>query len=59
MSTGERMATLAGATADAITHKGKGEHETGGSARQTVDLATVERLIADWPDAPLHRSPPH
>ena len=28
LSTGERMATVGGAMADAIKHKAKGEHET-------------------------------
>ena len=52
MATGERMMTLAGAMVDAVTHKAKGEHETEDGARQTVDLATVEQLISDWPAAP-------
>ena len=52
LGTGERMATLAGAMVDAVTHKAKGEHETEDGARQTVDLATVEQLICDWPAAP-------
>jgi len=52
MSTGERMVTLAGAAADAITHQGTGEHETEDGTRFTMDLATVEHLIAAWPTAP-------
>lgn len=52
LSTGERMTTLAAAAADAITHKSKGEHETEDGTRSTMDLATVEQLIADWPSAP-------
>ncbi len=52
MDTGERMATLTGATVDAVTHKAKGEHETEDGDRYTVDPAAVEALIADWPDAP-------
>lgn len=52
LPTGERMATLAGAMADAVTHQAKGEHETEDGTRSTVDLAMVETLIADWPDAP-------
>ncbi len=52
LATGERMATLAGAMADTMMHKTKGEHETEAGTRSTVDLATVEQLIADWPDAP-------
>ncbi len=52
LPTGERMATLAGAMTDAVTHQAKGEHETEDGTRSTMDLATVETLIADWPDAP-------
>lgn len=52
MDTSERMVTLAGAMADAIAHQAKGEHETEGGARYTMDLDTVETLIAEWPDAP-------
>ena len=52
LTTGERMQTLAGAMADAKAHQAKGEHETEDGTRHTVDLATVETLIADWPDAP-------
>ncbi|MDP9069849.1 MAG: hypothetical protein M3N68_00895 [Actinomycetota bacterium] len=52
LTTGERMATLAGAMADAVAHQAEGEHETEAGTQSTVDLATVEQLIADWPDAP-------
>lgn len=52
LPTGERMATLAGAMKDAVTHQAKGEHETEDGTRSTVDLVTVEALIADWPDSP-------
>ena len=52
LATGERVATLAGAMADAVAHQAEGEHETEAGTQHTVDLATVERLIADWPDAP-------
>ncbi len=52
MATGERMKTLAGAMTDTMIHKAKGEHETEDGTRQTVDLATVEQLISDWPAAP-------
>ncbi|MDQ3655067.1 MAG: hypothetical protein M3457_08310 [Chloroflexota bacterium] len=52
LDTGERMATLAGAMADAIQHQAKGEHETEDGARSTMDLSTVETLIEGWPDAP-------
>ena len=52
LTTSERMATLAGAMADTMAHKAKGEHETEDGTRFAVDLATVERVIADWPEAP-------
>ena len=52
LTTGARMATLAGAMADAVAHQAEGEHETEDGTRHAVDLATVETLIADWPDAP-------
>ena len=52
LPTGERMKTLAGAMGNAVTHQVKGEHETEDGARQTVDPATVEGLISDWPAAP-------
>lgn len=52
LTTGERLATLAGASADAVAHKAEGEHETEAGTRSPMDLATAERLIADWPDAP-------
>ena len=52
MDTSERMTTLAGAMADTMMHKAKGEHETEDGAHSTTDLSTVETLIEDWPDAP-------
>ncbi len=52
LTTGERMATLAGATMDAVAQKAKGEHETDAGTRYTMDIAAVEQLIADWPAAP-------
>ncbi len=52
MATGERIKTLAGAMTDTMIHKAKGKHETEDGARHTVELATAEQLIADWPDAP-------
>lgn len=50
--TGERIKSLAGATSDAMRHKAEGEHETEQGARQRVDGAEVERIIAGWPEAP-------
>src|SRR5918997_865180 len=46
------MATLAGAMVDALTHEAEGAPETEAGTRSTMALATVERLIADRPDAP-------
>lgn len=50
--TGERMKSLVGATADAMRHKSEGEHETEHGARERVDAADVERIVASWPEAP-------
>ncbi len=52
MDTSERMGTLARAMGDATKHMARGEHETEGGARHTVDLAQVEALIEGWPEAP-------
>ncbi len=52
METGERMGTLIGASADAMKHKARGEHETEEGARHVVDRAQVEALIKSWPEAP-------
>lgn len=50
--TGERMKTVGGATADAMMHKARGEHETEHGARHLVPLAEVEAIVASWPAAP-------
>lgn len=47
-----RMGILAGAMADAMAHKAKGEHQTEKGVQYTVDPTVVETLIEDWPDAP-------
>ena len=52
LPTSERMATLAGAMTDAVTHKAQGEHETEHGARLAVPLPQVEAIITGWPDAP-------
>jgi len=52
IDTGERMAGLASATADAATHKVRGAHETEEGARHTVGPAQVEAVIGTWPTAP-------
>ena len=49
LGTGERMATTARAVAQGVAHPGLGGHETERGARQTVPLADVEQIIADWP----------
>ena len=52
LSTGERLATVGRAVANAIGHKAQGEHETEEGARHRVAAAEVERIIAGWPEAP-------
>jgi hypothetical protein len=52
LPTTERIATVGGAMADAMSHKAKGEHETAHGARHVVPLAEVEALVAHWPEAP-------
>ncbi len=52
LPTDERIATLAGATADAIGHKVKGEHETESAVRLKVGADELEAIIAAWPDSP-------
>ena len=52
IDTGERMATLAAAKADAIIHKLRGEHETEEGTRYSADPAEVETLIDSRPNAP-------
>jgi hypothetical protein len=50
--TGKRITTLAVATADAMKHKARGEHETELGAGQTVDLADAMAIVESWPEAP-------
>ncbi len=52
LETGERMATLARASADAMKHTAQGEHETEEGTRYTVPLSEVETIIQSWPTAP-------
>ncbi len=52
LPTSERVATLAGAVANAAGHKLHGEHETEHGARRSVPVAEAEAIIATWPDAP-------
>jgi hypothetical protein len=51
LDTGERMATTGRAVLQGIAHEARGEHETEAGARQTTDVADVERIIDGWPDA--------
>ncbi len=52
LETGERMSTLARASADAMKHTAQGEHETEEGTRYTVPLSEVEAIIERWPTAP-------
>lgn len=52
LPTGERVATLAAATADAMKHKARGEHETQHGAALSVSRDEAERIVEHWPDAP-------
>ncbi len=52
IDTGERLAGLASATADAARHKARSEHETADGAGHSVDPAQVEAVIGTWPEAP-------
>jgi len=45
IDTGERLAGLASATADAARHEARGEHETANGAGHNVDPAQVEAVI--------------
>jgi hypothetical protein len=49
LSTGERLKTTMGAVAQGIRYTLKGEHQTEGKAALQVNLADVERIIANWP----------
>jgi hypothetical protein len=44
IETSERVATLAKASADAMKHKSRGEHETEHGARYTVPLSEVDAI---------------
>lgn len=52
VDTGERMAHLANAMGNAAGHKMQGDSQTEHGAHQHVAAATVDALIADWPEAP-------
>ena len=55
IETGERMRTLASASADAMKLKRRGEHETEKGAEHRVDPERVRTLIEDWP-TPISRA---
>jgi len=46
------MATVGAASANAISHKAKGEHETELGAEHSVSLPQVQALLQSWPEAP-------
>jgi len=52
VGTGERLAHLASAMGNATAHKMQGETQTEEGARQQVDAASLESLLASWPEAP-------
>jgi hypothetical protein len=52
IDTRERIGVLTSATADALGHRARGEHETEHGARQRLDASEMEAIVADWPDAP-------
>ena len=49
LSTPERLKTTLGAVAQGAAREIRGEHESQAGARQSVDLAEVERIIDEWP----------
>ncbi len=51
LSTGERIVTTGLAVVQGVAHEARGRHETEEGARQRVDPAEVERIIAAWPEA--------
>ena len=50
--TGERVASIARASADAMAHVARGETETEHGAQLTVEPGIAEHLVEGWPDAP-------
>ncbi len=50
--TSDRVGILAAATADAMKHKARGEHETELGARQMVSADEVASIVGSWPEAP-------
>jgi hypothetical protein len=52
IETSERMATIARASANAMTHKSHGEHQTEGGIQFSVPLAEAQAIIESWPKAP-------
>lgn len=52
LGTSERMATIAGASANAMEHKIKGEAKTESGVSFSVPIEQAQAFTADWPDAP-------
>lgn len=50
--TSERIGALAKASADALQHTARGEHETEHGARRSVLLSQAEAIIETWAEAP-------
>jgi hypothetical protein len=57
LPTSERIATLAGATTNAMGHKASGEHATQHGATLSVPLAEAERIIASLARRPTAGRP--
>lgn len=52
LGTAERMATIGGASANAMSHKAKGESETEMGADRSLSLAQAQVIVESWPEAP-------
>lgn len=50
--TATRMKELGTASANALSHEAKGEHQTESGSRWQVPMDQVEQAIDDWPEAP-------
>lgn len=52
LTTRERMATIGGASANAMSHMAQGEHKTEEGAEHMMSAAQVEAIVSSWPEAP-------
>lgn len=52
LETSERIATIGGASANAMSHKIKGEAETETGAQHALSLAQAHTFVESWPEAP-------